>query len=127
MVWALGFKDGMGVTHSLLEMDGDLGKIEYVDGPPDRPGLNGYFRPGEHQAGRAMKPEFIPTKFLWGGLKNRKLPDVIYGRGVVLVSIRVKVIMERFEPGVHQYFSRGCHLQVQQGSGREDVFPQHLH
>jgi hypothetical protein len=127
MVWALGFKDGMGVTHSLLEMDGDLGKIEYVDGPPDRPGLNGYFRPGEHQAGRAMKPEFVPTKFLWGGPKNRKLPDVIYGRGVVLVSIRVKEIMERFEPGVHQYFPVDIIYKSSKELAEKMFFFEHLH
>lgn len=104
MVWALGFKDGMGVTHSLLEMDGDLDKIEYVDGSADWGTVAGGFEAGDLNMGRALKPEYVPTKFLWGGPKNRKLPDVIYGRGVVLVSSRVKDIMERFEPGVHQYF-----------------------
>lgn len=105
MVWALGFNDGMGVTHSLMEMDGNLDKIEYVERPKIWKGIGGGFKPGDLNLGRALKAEHVPTKFLWGGPKNRKLPDVLYGRGVVIVSVRVKDIMERFEPGVHQYFA----------------------
>jgi hypothetical protein len=104
MVWALGFNDGIGVTHSLMEMDGNLDKIEYVNGSADWGTVAGGFEPGDLNLGRALKAEHVPTKFLWGGPKNRKLPDVLYGRGVVIVSVRVKDIMERFEPGVHQYF-----------------------
>jgi hypothetical protein len=104
MVWNFGFNDGMGVTHSLLEVDGDIRKIEYEDTTPEFGTLGGLFKAGRLNLGRAIKPDNVPARFEWGGPKNRKLPDALYGSGVVFVSERLKAIIEHFEPGVHQFF-----------------------
>lgn len=104
MVWNIGFNDGMGVTVGMMEMDGDLYKIEYVDTTPDWPGVGGGFAMGELNLGRPIKPDYVPTKLEWGGAKNRKLPDAIHGRSMLLVSDRIKDIIERYEPRTHQFF-----------------------
>jgi hypothetical protein len=104
MVWNIGFNDGMGVTYSLMEMDGDIRKIEYVEGPKEWKSVGGGFEPGKLNAGRHLKPDYVPTKFLWGGPKNRKLPDALHGRGMLLVSEKIKIIIEKFEPAFHQFF-----------------------
>jgi hypothetical protein len=104
MVWNIGFDDGMGVTYSLMEMDGDIRKIEYVDTTYEFKTIGGLFKSGDLNLGRPIKPYFIPTKYEWGGPKNRKLPDALYGRGVLLVSDRIKHVVENFEPHLHQFF-----------------------
>jgi hypothetical protein len=104
VVWNIGFDDGMGVTYSMTELDGDIRKIEYVDQTTDWDGIGGLFEAGDLNLGRRINEEYVPTKFLWGGPKNRKLPDAIYGRGMLLVSDRIQEIIERFEPGLHQFF-----------------------
>ena len=104
MVWNIGFDDGFLVTHSMMEMDGDRKRIEYVDTTPDWPGVGGGFAAGELNLGRAIKPDYVPTKLEWGGPKNRKLPDAIHGRSMLLVSDRIKSIIEQLESGVHQFF-----------------------
>ena len=104
MVWSIGFDDGFLVTHSMMELDGDLRKIEYVDTTREMKTVGGGFETGELNCGRPIKPDYVPTKFAWGGAKNRKLPDAIYGRGMLLVSERIKSIIERIEPGTHQFF-----------------------
>jgi hypothetical protein len=104
MVWNIGFDDGMGVTYSMKELDGDIRKIEYVDTTREMKTVGGGFEMGKLNCGRPIKPDNVPTKFEWGGPKNRKLPDAIYGRQMLLVSDRVKAIVEQFEPEVHQFF-----------------------
>lgn len=74
MVWNFGFDDGMGVTYAMQELDGDIRKIEYVDTTPAFGTVGGLFEPGDLNRGRAIKPDHVPTKFLWGGPKNRKIP-----------------------------------------------------
>lgn len=105
MVWNIGFDDGMGVTYSMMEMDGDIRKIEYVDDPADWDALAGGFQQGKLNLGRAIKPDHVPTKLLWSGPANRKLPDAMHNRGMLKVSDRVKGIIEQLEPGLHQFFS----------------------
>ena len=53
--------------------------------------------------GRAVKPEFVPTKVQWGGPKRARVPETLQGRGMMLVNARFKDIIERFEPGLHQF------------------------
>lgn len=101
-VWAVGFDDGYDVRVGLEFLDGDLRKTEYVDTTPDGRSL-GTFRPGEKRLGRALKPENIPTKFRWGGAANR-MPDIMLSYSVILVSDKVKAIIESLEPVVHQFF-----------------------
>lgn len=108
MVWTFGFDDGMGVTYGLMELDGDLRKIEYEDRTLDRNGAGGAFMPGDLNLGRRLKVDHIPTTVHWGGPKNRPLPDVLKGRGMVLVSDRFKNSVERLEPEIHQFFPIGA-------------------
>jgi hypothetical protein len=104
MVWNIGFDDGMGVTYALQELDGDIRKIEYVDTTWEKGTVGGGFELGDLNLGRPIKPDNVPTKFIWGGPKNRKLPDALWGRGILLVSDRLKSLVERFEPSTHQFF-----------------------
>jgi hypothetical protein len=104
MVWNIGFDDGMGVTYALQELDGDIRKIEYVDRTPEFDGVGGLFKEGRLNLGRAIKSDHVPRKFVWGGPRNRKLPDALFGRGMLLVSNRLMSNIERLEPGMHQFF-----------------------
>jgi hypothetical protein len=104
MVWNIGFDDGLGVTYALTEMDGNLRKIEYEDATRERATNGGGFEPGDLNLGRRIKPDSVPAKFLWEGPRNRKLPDAKFSRGMLLVSDRLKNIIEEFEPGRHQFF-----------------------
>lgn len=101
-VWAVGFDDGYDVRVGLEFLDGDLWKTEYVDKTPDGRSI-GSFKAGEKRLGRALKPDHIPTKFRWGGAASR-MPDIMLSHEVILVSDKVKAIIERLEPGVHQFF-----------------------
>ena len=104
MVWNIGFDDGMGVTYSMMEIDGDIRKIEYVDRTYSMGSVAGGFDNGDLNLGRAIKSDHVPTKLLWDGPASRKLPDAMFGRGMVKVSDRIKTIIEQFEPGLHQFF-----------------------
>jgi hypothetical protein len=104
MVWNIGFDDGMGVTYALQELDGDIRRIEYVDTTPEFGTIGGLFDPGRLNLGRPIKSDHVPKKFHWGGPKNRKLPDALWGRSMLLVSDRLKTLIERFEPDIHQFF-----------------------
>jgi hypothetical protein len=92
MVWNIGFNVGMGVTYSLMEIDGDIRKIEYVDTTREPTTLGGGFEPSERNRGRAVKPDYVPIKYKWGGPKNRKLPGALCERGMLLVSDRIEVV-----------------------------------
>jgi hypothetical protein len=104
MVWNIGFDDGMGVTYSMMEMDGDIRKIAYVDTTREPAAVGGGFDQGRLNCGRLIKPDHVPTKLFWDGPPNRKLPDAMFGRGMLKVSDSIKTIIEKFEPGVHQFF-----------------------
>jgi hypothetical protein len=104
MVWNFGFDDGMGVTCSLMELDGDLKKIEYENQEYDPHSVGGTFESGKLNLGRRLNSQYVPTRFQWGGPKSRTLPDALKGRGMLLVSEKLKGIVETFEPGVHQFF-----------------------
>ena len=92
-----------GLLFDMRELDGDLKKIEYVDTTYDQRSLGGGFPAGELGCGRAVKPEFVPTKVQWGGPKRGRVPETLQGRGMMLVNARFKDIIERFEPGLHQF------------------------
>jgi len=86
-------------------LDGDCSKIENVDMSPDG-GLNaGRFTEGSAavRSGRKIKPEFVPTRILWESRPNR-ISDFFTPRGIPCISKRLKAIIERFEPDVHQFF-----------------------
>ena len=104
MVWSMGFDDGFKVTIGMRELDGDLRKVEYVDATPDWPGVGGGFEPGDLELGRAIKPDHLPTRVQWDGPKRSGVPETLRGRQMMLVNDRFKDVIERFEPGIHQFF-----------------------
>ncbi|WP_422375639.1 imm11 family protein [Roseibium sp.] len=101
-VWAIGFDEVAGYIIEREYLDGDVDKIEYVDTTPDH-GSNPLFEPGRMYAGRPVRPDFIPTRMVW---KNKDIPpyDFFMSNGLILVSDAFKEIVERHEPGVHQFF-----------------------
>ena len=104
MVWGMGFDDGIGHTVGHEALDGDRSKIEYVDTSPDfEGGGNPTFQPGRLYAGRPIKPDHVPTRVKRGG-KRYGIPDVVWGIGMFFVNDRFREVVERLEPGVHQYF-----------------------
>lgn len=52
--------------------------------------------------GYAMNPDDMAKKVRWES-KSRAVPDVAKCYGTLLISERVRDIMEQFEPGVHQF------------------------
>lgn len=52
--------------------------------------------------GYAVDPATMPTGICYES-KNKPMPDVETTRGVDIVSERVRDVIERFEPGVHQF------------------------
>ena len=104
MVWNIGFDDGNRYTMTHRPIDGDLRAIEYVDTSPDKEGgENLLFKPGHFHAGRAFKPDHVPTKIVRTG-KKYGMPDAVYGLGLFLVNETFRQVVERLEPGVHQFF-----------------------
>lgn len=96
-------------------LDGDPQKIEVVDTTQD----DGRFLGKGLDAltsGRAIKSDFVPTRLQWRGMP-KYLPDYHTPYGLLSVSDAFKQIVERVEPGVHQFFpveyidKRGQHLQ----------------
>ncbi|WP_422375638.1 imm11 family protein [Roseibium sp.] len=101
-VWSIGFDEVAGYTIDRDYLDGDVDKIEYVDTTPDH-GSNPSFKPGRMYAGRPVKPDFIPTRMVW---RNKDIPpyDFFMLNKLILVSDAFREIVERHEPGVHQFF-----------------------
>ena len=102
VVYSFGFTDVAPHIIGTPPLDGDIDKIEYADTSLD-PGLSLLFEPGQLYAGRAVKPENIPTRVEWQS-KRYKPYDVFMSGGLILVSDAFKDIIENHEPGVHQFF-----------------------
>ncbi|WP_119396699.1 imm11 family protein [Pannonibacter phragmitetus] len=102
VVYSFGFTDVAPHIIGAPPLDGDIDKIEYADTSLD-PGLNPLFKPGRMYAGRAVKPEHIPTRVQWQS-KRYKPYDVFMSGGLILVSDAFKDIIGNHEPGVHQFF-----------------------
>lgn len=107
MVWNIGFDDGNRYTMLHRPIDADPGLIEYVDTTPDlEGGVNLSFKPGQLHAGRAIKPDHVPTKVTRTG-KRYGMPDAVMGLGAMelfFVNETFRQVVERLEPGVHQFF-----------------------
>jgi len=103
MVWSMGFNDGIGhaVGHEML--DGDRKKIEYVDPTRELFTVGGGFEPGELYCGRPIKSDHVPTRVKRGG-KRYGIPDVVWGVNMAFANGRFRDVVERFEPGRHQFF-----------------------
>ena len=79
------------------QLDGDFDKVTVVDRTPDGGSMVGIL-----QEGRWVDPTFVPTKMRWKGGKRYPIPDFDRSR-CINVSERAKALIERFEPGVHQF------------------------
>jgi hypothetical protein len=82
-------------------LDGDPHKIEVADTTPD-PGfdLNTASTYPANQ-GRPIRTENVPTRIEWQ--ENAPVADVLTEHGMIVVPERFREIVERFEPGVHQF------------------------
>lgn len=88
------------INYGMIAQDGDLSKVSYL-----QPWM-GYetFTPiGRRGGGAPVSGEFMPTKFRWDG-PRRKIADYTDTNGVLFVSENFRNIIERFEPGQHQFF-----------------------
>jgi hypothetical protein len=102
VIYSLGSREEAPHTIGCVPLDGDVNKIEYVDTTFDK-GHNPLFEAGRLYAGRAVKPDHVPTRAQWKS-KRYLPPDVVYTYKMYLVSEAFKDIIERHEPGVHQFF-----------------------
>jgi hypothetical protein len=85
----------------ILEVDGNLRKTEFIDTSDDG---GARVRNGDLRAGRALKPDHIPTKVKRSPPAPQPLSDFYPAGGAFYVSDRFKALVEEFEPGVHQFF-----------------------
>jgi hypothetical protein len=85
----------------ILPVDGDFRKVDYFDNSDD-----GGRRvvAGKLDAGRALKPEHMPTRLKRVDPYPQGLSDLYSASFGYFVSDRFKALVERFEPGVHQFF-----------------------
>jgi Immunity protein family (Imm11) len=102
VVYGIGTRQEAPHTIGCLPLDGDVNKIEYVDKTFDK-GHTPLFDAGELYAGRAVKPDHVPTRAQWAS-KRYSPPDVVFSRKMYFVSEAFKDIIERHEPSVHQFF-----------------------
>lgn len=90
--------------HSWIEtLDGDISKLKLVDKTPDG---GTKMVDGLVDTGRPLKPDHMPTRIRRGGagLSIKPLLDFEFFFGGLLVSEKVKEVIEEFEPGRHQFF-----------------------
>lgn len=101
MVYRMGYKCPWDKFPQMQFLDGDPYKVELIDKTPE-PGLSILGSKQHALLGRPIKPNNVPTTLLW---QNRgDMPDFEGPPGFLCVSPRLKEIIERFEPDVHQYF-----------------------
>uniref|UniRef100_UPI00123DAC02 imm11 family protein n=1 Tax=Roseibium sediminis TaxID=1775174 RepID=UPI00123DAC02 len=102
VVYSIGSRAEAPHTISFKPLDGNYKKIGYVDRTFDM-GHTPLFDTGEMYAGRAVKPDHVPTRAEWGS-KRYPVPDAVLSYAMYFVSEAFKDIIERHEPGVHQFF-----------------------
>ena len=80
-------------------LDGDKDKVRPVDETPD-----GGTLPGNslRSFGRHVITEHLPTRMRWKETEGRPMPD-FHESHIRNVSERAKALIERFDPGVHQF------------------------
>lgn len=105
-IYALGFATDLRNGKALLDdgfetLDGDWDKVEVLDKTDD-----GGTRPNwpELNTGRPVDMTHAPTRLRYRGPAHQVPQDVnAFLRGTLLVSDRCRAIVERFEPGRHQF------------------------
>lgn len=89
------------------ELDGDFSKTRAIDQSIVHTKMNSFemVKPpsGQIDWGRPIHPDHVPTKVRVGG-PRRKLADFIRWQGGWLVSEKFRVVVEKLEPGIHQFF-----------------------
>jgi len=90
-------------THWFKELDGDPEKVELENPTQD----DGAPVTAIWSAGRALKPDHMPTRLIRGGPGPKQSPvldvEAFYG-GALLVRQPFKDLLEQLEPGVHRFF-----------------------
>ena len=110
------------VRYSFQPLDGDIDKVKPIDMSFDRGTLK---LPTILTQGLKMDVTHLPTKLRCGGPK-RELADVQHVYGVYLVPETFREILERLEPGVHDFYP--VELVWKDGSSagkRYWFYPQH--
>jgi hypothetical protein len=95
VVWTLGVKTPYLYNIGSTPLNGDFSKVDVIDRTPDGGDL-----PGGMLSGRPVRSEHMPTLMRWDS--KRKIPD-FYNSWCLNVSERAKLLLEEFEPGVHQF------------------------
>ena len=100
MVCILTCEDGEVYSYDYKPLDGDVRKVKPIDMAFDRgkPKL-----PSPVAQGLKMDVTHLPTKLLWGGPK-RELTDMQDAGYTFLVPGTFKDVLERLEPGIHDFY-----------------------
>jgi hypothetical protein len=116
MAYGLNVKPEHGYYVEVEPVDGDIQQVKLVDENPD----GGYPPRGMPLgAGRQVQTEHLPTRMRWLDRRGNAIPD--FDNGLILnVSARAKDLIERLEPGVHQFVP--VEYQDAQGGHLEDRF-----
>jgi len=98
-------------SHWFKELDGDPEKVELENPTPD----GGRPVAGKWSAGRALKPDHMPTRLIRGGPGPKQSPvldvEALYG-GTLLVREPFKDLLESLEPGVHRFFPMEVYIKA---------------
>jgi hypothetical protein len=97
MVYGLYIQTGYLYTVVATPLDGDLNKVRLVDESWDGGAI-----PASLYGGRPVRIELLPKRMRWSDARY-KIPDFDMSGSHVGVSERAKALIERFEPGVHQF------------------------
>ncbi len=101
MVYLIGYKCPWEKYPTMHFLDGDPSKLEWLEdiGPITTPLIS---LTTKALAGFRISPTNIPTRLQW--TSRNEMPDFEGPPGFICVSSRFKEVVERFEPGVHQFF-----------------------
>jgi hypothetical protein len=116
MVYFLGRPNFDGYGSDCL--DGDPMKIHYVE---PYLGLAHLTPIGNTGGGAPVSDEFMPTRLRWNG-PRREIPDFTFSNGMFCVSEKFKQVIERFEPGKHQFFPVEISWKNGEIAGRHYLF-----
>ena len=103
MVYLLGIPTYNPQPDDVEFVDGNMGLLQLLDPTRDDGRLDRSLR-----TGRPVDPTHVPTKVEWHD-SERPMPDYDTHWGAnINVSERIRAIIERFEPGVHQFLPLEC-------------------
>lgn len=94
MVYALDIAPAYGYYVGVELLDGDRNKVTSRE-PVNDGGVGWYGTPAD--------PTYLPKHVRWEDRKGNPVPDFDAAQ-LISVSERAKAIIERFEPGTHQFF-----------------------